>query len=133
MSSVFRIISRDDVREPLETAATLAVSDADVGARGVTLSERGWEDGLGEYSGAYLELAGGEQIFLQRLDHMPERVLVFAPLFGDAGNAISALVRALGLAAEQVEWQIAVDDWQRLQGRSSSIRLVPARMRCCSR
>jgi hypothetical protein len=75
----FRIIAPEDLREALEIAATLLVSDEELQAIGAPLADHGWEDGLGPYTATTLELADGEQVALQRFEHQPECVLVRGP------------------------------------------------------
>jgi hypothetical protein len=111
----FRVISRSELSEYGEAVAQLAVTDADLRARGVPMAERDWEDGFGEFSASAVEVAKGERLVLGRFDHQPDALLVYAPVSGDPREPVSKLLTALDLPPECVTWAVPLDAWRDLR------------------
>ncbi len=110
-----RVISADEISAVLEQVAVLAVSDVELHGHGVPMSDRDWENGLGEFSASCLELPTGEQFLLRRLDYGPGGLDVFARLSGDARELTARLLAALDLPAECVTWEVPLEAWRDLE------------------
>jgi hypothetical protein len=116
--SKFRLIAALALSQPLELVVELAVSDEELRLRGVPMSDRDWEEGLGDFSYSCLEIATGEQLFLQRLDGNPSGGLsVYSPLWSDARETTVRLLDVLDLSEDRVTWHVPADAWSQLQQR----------------
>jgi hypothetical protein len=114
MAAPLRTITLDDLRGPLELVAELEVADEELDRADVELSERAWSDGLGEYSGCYVELATGEQFLLRRFDGRRE-LDVLGLIERDAREQVARLAAALELSERQITWETPPDAWHELQ------------------
>jgi hypothetical protein len=110
--SAIRAIALDELRDAVAELAQVEISDGELARLGVPLTGREvlWA-GLGPSAYTVVDVAGGAQYVLHRLDYDPGLVNVAATLTAEPATLIEQLVSALQLSADRVRWRESDELW----------------------
>jgi hypothetical protein len=113
VTASFRELGFADLRDAMEDAARVNLSDEELSERGLPLAtEDTLYDGLGPSRFVILELETGEQYLLHRLVEAPfDGVFIVTTITADADALTNRLLDGLDIPRERVSWRVGKDHW----------------------